>query len=77
MRGGSIAVPEWRCLICEGAGCEECDGTGRRVRTHLDAGDGATLSVSSSAPLTPETRDALVLLVRAAMTKMDHKGEED
>lgn len=58
------------CPCCEGDGCEECDGTGKRVRTHIDAGDGVTLSVSGSAPLTPEAREALTELARIAYRQM-------
>lgn len=55
------------CPYCEGKGCEECDGTGQRVRTHIDAGDGVTLSVSGSAPLSDEDVEALKRIGQAAI----------
>ncbi len=58
------------CPYCEGDGCSECDNTGQRVRTHIDAGDGVTFSVSGSALLNPEAREALTALARAAYASM-------
>ena len=54
------------CPCCEGEGCSECGDTGQRVRTHIDAGDGLTFSVSGSSLLDPEAREALTALTRAA-----------
>ncbi len=58
------------CPCCLGNGCSECDNTGQRVRTHIDAGDGVTLSVSGSAPLSDEAQEALAAVGRAAFTRM-------
>ncbi len=58
------------CPCCEGDGCSECDNTGQRVRTHIDAGDGATISVSGSSPLSDEAREALAAVARAAFAQM-------
>ena len=58
------------CPICDGDGCVECSGTGQKVRTHIDAGDGITLSVSGDAPLSDEARDALAALGRAAHAEL-------
>ncbi len=63
------------CPYCEdegmeGQGCSECDNTGQRVRTHIDAGDGATISVSGSSPLSDEAREALAAVARAAFAQM-------
>lgn len=58
------------CPYCEGNGCPECDNTGQRVRTHLDAGDGLTMAVSGSAELSEEAREALKELGRAAYRRM-------
>lgn len=57
------------CPVCSGGGCSECDHTGERHRTFVDAGDGVTLSVSGSAALTPEAREALAEIARVAMGK--------
>ncbi len=57
------------CPYCED-GCSECDNTGQRVRTHIDAGDGVTLSVSGSAPLSDEAQEALAGVARAAYAQM-------
>ncbi len=61
------------CPYCED-GCSECGNTGQRVRTHIDAGDGVTFSVSGSAMLDPEAREALTALARAAYAQM---GEQE
>lgn len=59
------------CSICEGRGCSECDGTGRRVRTHVDAGYGLTFSVSGSVPLSDEAAAALAEVARLAYVQMN------
>ena len=59
------AVSRRPCPYCEGDGCEECDQTGERVRTHIDMGDGSTFSVSGSVPLDAEAVEALKALARA------------
>ncbi len=61
------------CPYCEAKGCPECDNTGQRVRTHIDAGDGLTFSVSGSAPLNDEAREALAAVARAAYAQMDRE----
>jgi hypothetical protein len=64
------------CPLCEGSGCSECDGTGQRVTTYLDVGDGLTMRVSGSAPLSPESEEALRQLARAAYVQMDRNHEQ-
>lgn len=54
------------CPCCDGAGCADCDGTGERHRTRLDAGGGLTLSVSGSAPLSGRSAEALKAVAHAA-----------
>jgi hypothetical protein len=66
-----IASTSHLCPYCEGKGCEECSHTGRRVRTHIDAGDGITMHVSGNAALPPEALDALAQLAQAAVKQMD------
>lgn len=61
------------CPYCEAKGCEECDGTGQRVTTHLQV-DGADVRVSGSAPLSPKGEDAIKAVVLAAYEQMT-KGE--
>ncbi len=58
------------CPLCDGDGCEECGHTGQKVRTHIDAGDGITMSVSGDRVLTGEGRAALAALARAAFDRM-------
>jgi len=71
------------CPLCDGDGCEECDRTGQKVRTHIDAGDGITISVSGSAPLSAETVEAFKALARAVQddrpepTSCDGCGDAD
>lgn len=54
------------CPCCEGAGCEECSGTGLRVTTYLEV-DGCQMRVSGNQPLDAEAVAALTELGRAAM----------
>lgn len=61
--GQNVSRP---CPYCDGDGCSECDGTGRKVTTYLDV-DGAPMRVSGSADLSPEAAEALTALGRAAM----------
>jgi hypothetical protein len=62
------------CPYCEGKGCEECDQTGERHRTIWETDDGVTLSVSGSAPLSPEAQAALERISRLAFERMDEAG---
>ncbi len=64
------------CPYCEN-GCSECDNTGQRVRTHIDAGDGVTFSVSGSVPLSDEVREALAAVARAAYARMANQEGHD
>lgn len=63
------------CPYCDGAGCSECDGTGERHTTFIDAGDGMTGIVHGNAPLSPESRDALIAVTRAAHAQLASKPE--
>ena len=60
------------CPLCRGRGCSECDDTGVKVTTHIDAGDDPTLTlrVSSSKPLSPQAVAALAELGRTALARM-------
>lgn len=62
------------CPYCEGDGCEECDGTGERHRTSWQTEDGATVSVSGSASLSPEAMKALEAVAEAAFRRMDEES---
>lgn len=65
--------PLWRdrrCALCDGRGCEECDGTGQRVTTLLDLDGGGSMMVHGSVALTPETAEALRDIGDAAVRAM-------
>lgn len=66
---------ESNCPYCEGDGCSECDGTGKRYATHISAGDGLTAIVHGSAPLTGDAADAITEVLRIAYDRMS-KPEE-
>lgn len=58
------------CLYCNGRGCEECDGTGKKYRYNGVTPDGLTYSVSGSGDgPTPETIAAFNELVSAAVAR--------
>lgn len=63
------------CPYCDGSGCSECDGTGRKIRTVIDAGDGVTVSVSGSVSLPPESQAALIEIARIALAASQGSGE--
>jgi hypothetical protein len=63
------------CPACDGRGCEECGGTGQRVTTTLDLGDGVTARVTGSAPLSTESEAALAEVMRTAYDQM--RGPND
>lgn len=69
------AVIRTVCPLCDGDGCAECDHTGEQVTTFIDAEDGMSLRVRGSAPLTPETEEALREIASAAMKKMEESND--
>ena len=59
------------CPVCEGAGCEECDGTGKRWTLHLDVAGGVTMRLNG----TGETPTGEVLAdLKDAAAKMCELG---
>ena len=61
------------CPCCDGGGCSECDGTGWRFTTYIEK-DGVAAHIHGSAPLSPESQEALAALMKAAY---DHMVEDD
>lgn len=57
------------CMYCSGKGCEECDGTGRRVITTIEDGD-VRMRARGSRPLSDSDAEVLVDVMRAAYKKM-------
>lgn len=58
------------CPYCEGAGCEECDNTGRRYRVGFENEHGVRITVSGSGDFDPALRDAFLALADAAVQHM-------
>lgn len=63
------------CPYCEGEGCSECDGTGERYATYVNAGDGLSAIVHGNAPLDDEAADAIVSVMRAAYDLMTKESQ--
>jgi hypothetical protein len=57
------------CAPCGGAGCAECDHTGRRTTTLMMV-DGVTVRAHGSAPLDERSAMALEAVTRAATIEL-------
>ena len=66
------------CMYCDGAGCEECDETGRKYRIAWEDEHGTTLSMTGSGfGPTPDEMLGMEMVARAAMQVAAPADEEE
>jgi hypothetical protein len=64
------------CPYCEGDGCEECDGTGKRFRQSWTTDDGVAISVSGSGAFNQELVPLFEELANAASVHLERTRED-